>query len=156
MILLKNIGGDLVLMEQKKFENQFKRIIDIFKDKGCSFNSTLSFIYNNFDYLIENQEKIEDNLYFIYNNKELYGVLIAWTDKYEWSIYENGNFYPIKSNIDNDNKLANRDYIVEMMLHFAEEEKVRRIIPDVISMNIDAKIRALKKIGLNSTGYHFR
>ena len=59
-------------------------------------------------------------------------------------------------NDENDEALTNGDYIVEMMINFAEQEKVRAIIPDIEKYNLEQKVQTLKKIGLNSNGYHFK
>ena len=142
-------------MNQKKVVEQFEVIINLFLRQGCSLESSLSFIYNNFDYVIKQKKKIVDNISFIYNNKNLYGVLIASGDIYGWSIYDNKQFYPIESS-NKDNQENNSDYIVEMMLHFADTDKVKRIIPDIASMSVEGKVKTLKRLGLNSTGYHFR
>lgn len=146
-------------MNQEEVKNQFKIIIDLLKNKGCDMECILSFVNNNLEYLVNRLDKmpnINNNIYCIYNNQSLYCLLIVCNDIYEWAICKDNRFGKIKSfNKDNPN-FDEYDYIVEMMIHVADSDKFKIIMPDVSNMNIEGKVKALKKIGLNSTGYHFR
>lgn len=144
------------MMNQEKILNQFKIIIEIFKNNGCELEATLSFIDNNFQYLIDNYEKICDNIYFIYNNQSLYCVLIVKNNLYEWSVYKNNKFGKIRSINSDDYNIKKCDYIVEMMIRFADTDKIKRIVPDIENMDIENKVKTLKKIGLNPNGLHFK
>ena len=43
-----------------------------------------------------------------------------------------------------------------MMLNFAETDKVRKIVPNISEMNIETKVKVLRSVSFNSTGYHFK
>ena len=79
----------------------------------------------------------------------MYGIIWVNGDDYEWSVFENGIFRRIMKS-DNDE----HDYIVDMILEFADTEKIKRVVPDICNMNLENKIKTLKKIRLNSQGYH--
>lgn len=144
------------MMKQEQIIDEFSELIEVFKQKGCSLDQALSFIYNNFDFVIDKYEEFSQNIYFIYNHSCLYGILVAKGDFYEWSIYDNGKFNQLMqvNGLNNGDKGA--DYIVEMMINFANMDKIKKIVPEVISMNVENRIKMLKRIGLNSNGYHFR
>lgn len=142
------------MKNQDKFENQFKSIIEIFKKGGCTQEDALSFINSNIEFLVNNDIELLKNTYFIYNNKELYSILIVDENDYYWSIYANNKFYPIRNN--NNTNEENKDYIIEMIINFANKEVVQRIVPDIKNMDTATKIKTLKKIKLNSEGYHIR
>ena len=63
--------------------------------------------------------------------------------------YEDGKFRRV---IKDDDK--EHDYIIDMILEFTDAEKIKRIVPDIEKMNLENKIKILKKIKLNSQGYH--
>ena len=137
-------------MNQKEVEDNMKRLIDLFYQHGCSVTAIQSFIQNNYYYLIQEGIDNSDNIYFIYNHKDLYGVIWVNGDEYEWSIFESGNFHRIIKNDEDD------DYIINMILGFADADKVKKIVPEIGKMNLENKIRVLKKLNLNSSGYHFK
>lgn len=141
---------------QDKIENQFKSIIEVFKKGGCSKSETLSFINTNIDFLIENENNFLENIYFIYNNNDLYGALIVNDNNYSWSIYKEQEFYPIRQNIDNNFDPSNGDYIVEMILNFSNKNSIKEIVPNIENMPIATKVKKLKQIKFNSNGYHLR
>ena len=144
-------------MKQKVLE-KFKVIFENLEARGCSKEEILSFIDSNFDLIQKEYETITERLYLIYNNKALYGVLFVDGDEYQWSIYRNNEkFMPLVRVGGRDNNgLQNGDYIVEMMLNFADTEKVKQVVPNVSEMDVENKVKILKRIGLNSKGYHFR
>lgn len=145
------------MMKQKVLE-KFKVIFENLEARGCSKEEILSFIDSNFDLIQKEYETITERLYLIYNNKALYGVLFVDGDEYQWSIYRNNEkFMPLVRVGGRDNNgLQNGDYIVEMMLNFADTEKVKQVVPNVSEMDVENKVKILKRIGLNSKGYHFR
>lgn len=143
-------------MQGKVFE-EYKDIIDLLQKEGCTLQTTLSFIDKNLSLLRENKDRFQDHYYFLYNKDVLYGVLIVEENDYYWSIcHKNGEFDKLKSKQDKGDLWKEGDYIVEMMLHFAEQEKVRSVFPQIDQMSTEVKVKKMKEIGLNSKGYHFR
>ncbi len=134
---------------QKGVEVSMKNLIELFRQHGCSVEAIQDFIQSNFQYLIEENVDSSKNLYFVYNHKNLYGVIWVYGDEYEWSVYEDGKFRRV---IKDDDK--EHDYIIDMILEFTDAEKIKRIVPDIEKMNLENKIKILKKIKLNSQGYH--
>lgn len=133
-----------------------EKIIEMFYNVGCDFQSAKSFITNNTK-LINETPDIEQKLYFILNNTEVYGVILVIDNDYQWSIYKDFEFKPFETIKDEETEtLTNGDYIVEMMINFANQEKVISIIPDIQEYNLEQQIKTLKSIGLNSNGYHFK
>lgn len=145
-------------MIEKKVLEKFKVIFENLGARGCSKEEILSFIDSNFDLVQKEYETITDQLYLIYNNKSLYGVLFVDGDKYQWSIYrDQKSFMPlVRTGERDENGLQNGDYIIEMMLHFADSDKVKNVVPNVSEMDVENKVKVLRRIGLNSKGYHFR
>ena len=145
----------MLIMNQENIINQFREIIDLLKSKGCDAEGIVSFIKNNFEFLVIKFGKLPniiDNIYCIYNNQSLYCILIVSDNTYEWSIYRDNKFEKIKS-LDKDDEC---DCIVEKIVHVMDSEKIKNIMPDISKMNIEDKVRVLKKMELNSTGYHFK
>ena len=67
-------------MNQENIINQFREIIDLLKSKGCDAEGIVSFIKNNFEFLVIKFGKLPniiDNIYCIYNNQSLYCILIV-------------------------------------------------------------------------------
>ena len=126
-----------------------------FQNQGCSYESFLSFLINNAGFLIEN-ESISNKIYFLYNNEDLYGLIIIDEESYAWSRYENNEFYELRKITSYNQDMINEDFIIEMVIRFAESKKIENIFPGINSMNVEGKVKALKQIGLNSKGYHFR
>lgn len=71
-------------------------------------------------------------------------------DAYWWSLYHNCEFQPFRggSTISEGSEVANTDFIVEMMLDIAVGPKVRRVVPDIDSMNLEQRVKILKKLVL--------
>lgn len=140
------------MIARETINKNIKEILKHFAEQNCTLDSIHSFILNNLDFILGLENCIRDNLYFIYNGDNLYCVFLAFEDTYYWSLYENEKFSCIIS----EDKNLNYDYIVEMILHFADAEKIKRISPQITSMNIEQKIHELKKIRLNYDGYHVK
>lgn len=152
-----NMEGNTIMEAHYDKYSEIDKITEMFYNVGCSSEDAKSFIANNYD-KITNTPNITNYLYFILNNVEVYGVILVIDDSYKWSLYKDEEFKPFKeiSYDENNEALTNGDYIVEMMINFAEQEKVRAIIPDIEKYNLEDKIKTLKNIGLNSNGYHFK
>jgi hypothetical protein len=138
-----------------KYNKQFNLIEGKFKKGGCKKEATLSFIYNNIDFLENNNQSLE-NIHFIYNHDDLYGILITNGNTYSWSIYNDNTFYPLRTNTNNNSQLDSGDYIIEMIINFTNKDIVEIIFPNIKKMNLSTKIKALKQIKLNSNGFHIR
>lgn len=149
--------GNTIMEAHYDKYSEIDKITEFFYNVGCSSDDAKSFISNNIE-IITTTPNITEYLYFILNNQEIYGVILVIDNSYKWSIYKDKEFKPFKEITydENDEALTNGDYIVEMMINFAEQEKVRAIIPDIEKYNLEQKVQTLKKIGLNSNGYHFK
>lgn len=142
-------------MMEKKVVEEFSPIINDFVDIGCSVEEALTFIYNNIEVVRDSDKFNVEKMYFICNNKEVYGLLYVDGDDYSWSIHINNEFSKLKSK-DEKTDVTNSDYIVDMMIGIGESEKVKKVVPSIDTMSTEGKIKTLKKIGLNSKGYHFK
>lgn len=137
-------------MKYQDISEQFNDIIYLFKQKGCSPKMTKTFIENNLNYLINMGNNILDKIYFICNNNEIYAILIVDNNNYYWSICKDDCFYPLE-NTDKD-----EDYIVDMVINFANTDKFKKIVPNLDKMNTEEKVKTLSNIKLNSKGYHLK
>lgn len=137
-------------MQYPNPSNQFNEIINLFIRNDCSIKLALSFISNNLNYILKHKE-IANKIFFIYNNTEIYAILIVNDNNYYWSICHNNTSYPLEEKTEKNN-----DYIVEMIINFINEKKFQNIIPNLQEMNTETKIKALKNIKLNSKGYHIK
>ena len=135
---------------------EFQSIVKTFKEGGCSAKDALTFINHNFEFLKTENQEIAEKIYFIYNNKKLYGALLVDENDYSWSIYGDDRGFSSLQKVDDEGFIKKGDYIVEMMIHFADTEKVKQAFPSVSNMSIEKKVKTLKRIGLNSKGYHFK
>lgn len=140
-------------MIQGKVQEGFKEVIDLFEKNNLEDLVALSFINTNFNFLRENKINIDKALFLVMNKNELYSVLFVKDDSYLWSTYINENFLPFK---EPTKKFEDNDSIVERVLSYAKSDKVQEAIPEIDSMNIENKVKVLKKIGLNSNGYHIK
>ena len=136
-------------MKYPEIPKQFNELFEVLKLKGCPTILATSFIQNNFEYLKKND--VLNHLYFICNHQEIYAILVTLEDSYYWSICYNDSFYPLEKKTEQNN-----DYIIVMMLNFAETDKVRKIVPNISEMNIETKVKILRSVPFNSTGYHFK
>lgn len=134
---------------------QVRKLKIKFTTQGCTYESFLSFIINNADFLLE-KDNIHNKIYFLYNHKELYGIIFTDNESYTWCRYENKEFQQLRKITFYHQDMTNEDFIIEMAIRFAESEKVKNIVPEIHNMNIEGKVKMLKKIGLNSKGYHFK
>ena len=48
------------------------------------------------------------------------------------------------------------DYIIDMILNFTNTDKIKKIVPNISQMNLENKVKSLKKLKLNSDGYHLK
>lgn len=129
-------------------KEQFEKLFQILEAKGCPISLASSFVKNNSEHL---KNDILNHLYLVCNNQEIYAILIPSEDTYYWSICYKDNFYPLEKKTE-----QNSDYIIEMMLNFANTDKMKQIVPNIQEMNVETKVKVLKNISLNSTGYHFK
>ncbi len=139
-------------MIQKRVLEEFNGVIKVFKNNEIEDKIILSFIDTNFDFLKE-KEDIERHLFLLMNKKELYSVLYVNEDNYLWSTYDDNEFLPFRKLSDD---FKNNDYVVEMVIAYASSYKIKEVIPEIDSMNVENKVKTLKNIGLNSNGYHIK
>lgn len=126
-----------------------KEIIMYLKNNGCNATLITSFLRNNINFIL-NINNLLDKIYFIYNNNEIYAILIADNDYYYWSICEDNISYPLLKNKDNN------DYIIEMIINYISANKFKGIIPNTNDMNVESKVKILKNTRLNTNGYHIK
>lgn len=140
-----------------KRQEQIKILLENLISFGISKENATSFIENNLDILFEKDININDYIYFVLNNQDIYGIILADQDVYYWSNYIDGELTNLKtlSNSIEEN-LEDVDYIINMVINFANSEKIKRIIPTIENYSIENKLRVLKKIGLNKNGYHIK
>ena len=138
---------------QSSIVEQFENLTNILLEEGYDIKKINSDNFN----IGQNKIK-EGNLYFICNNKNVYAALLIWNNTYWWSLYKNYEFQPFKQAlpINNEQKIEESNYIIEMMMNITESTKIKKVFPNIESLSIDEKIKVLKKIGLNSEGYHIR
>lgn len=139
-------------MIQKRVLEEFNGVIKVFKNNEIEDKIILSFIDTNFDFLKENDD-IERYLFLLMNKNELYSVLYVNEDNYLWSTYDGNEFLPFRKLSDD---FKNNDYVVEMVIAYASSYKIKEVIPEIDSMNVENKVKTLKNIGLNSNGYHIK
>lgn len=137
-------------MQYQKHSDQLDQLISLFIDNGCSTKLTLSFITNNLDYILKD-ENIMNKIYFICNNTEIYAILIVDDNNYSWSICQDNISYPLEKKGD-----ENSDYVIEKIINYANEKKFKKVIPNSSKMNTETKIKTLRNIKLNSNGYHIQ
>lgn len=143
--------------ERSKIINEFNDLITIFNNVSIPIEVTLTFISNNLDIIIDNRDTIKNKLYFIFNKSDVYGIVFAKENEYSWSILTDNSFSKLESiKPESQESISASDYIVEMIIHFANSEKIRKVIPEIDSYSIENKIKSLKDIGLNSNGYHVK
>lgn len=138
--------------------SRYLPVVQMLLEKGCTVDEAVSFISNNVDFLGGEIDSIKDKLFLICNNKKKYALLFVDGNDYKWSIYKDDEFKTIKK-IDEDTDLSEverSDFIVEMMIDFSKKAIVQQLAPDIKNMNIEGKVKTLKRIGLNSNGYHFK
>ena len=127
------MGRKVVKMKYQKISEQFDEIKSVLELKGCPTSLALSFIKNNLSYLKE--ADITNKIYIIYNHNEIYAILIIDKNNYYWSVCQDNILYPLEKKTK-----ENKDYIIEMMLNFANEEKIKKIVPNISEMNTETKV----------------
>lgn len=136
----------------------YQYVVEGFIKQGYSASDIEKFFSNNKDYFAENLVEADSDIYFICNAKKVYALLVVKDDSYWWSLYQDDEFQPLqRTSIDDDSsEVMHTDFIVEMMLSVADSKKMQNVIPEIGSMNVANKVKMLKKVGLNSNGYHVR
>lgn len=143
-------------LENSEYE-QFKKLLMNLIASGIDKEEALKFIEENINTLSCDGRDVNDNIYFILNNEDIYAIIYAVDDTYYWSNLIEGILTPLK-NLDTVQleKMDNADYIVEMVIDFANSEKIKKLVPEITYCNLENKLRLLKKIELNSNGYHIK
>lgn len=143
---------DFIMKGVQKMNKNFEPFLPIFQlflQKGLSVQDALNFVLINQDRLL--QEKVEsDNFYFIYNGMELYCLFIPGEGSdYLWSLYNNGQFFPLQQKSQNVGTLKNGDAIIETILKAGQ----KYLSPENGNKELT---RPLSKFQFNSNGYHFK
>lgn len=135
--------------KQNKIRKNLLNIIMLLNNQGLELKSINSFIDNNLDIVLD-EEDIISHIFFIYNGEKLYSIIYTKNNDFRCSIYDNYSFDKLIEY--KDDKIP--DAIVEMVYNFTKLDKVKEIIPTIDEFNIECKIKCLKKIGFNKKGYH--
>lgn len=140
---------------------QFKRLLENLINSGIEEYYALKFIEENIDILASKDEDqkydVNNSIYFLLNNQDVYGVVYVKGDAYYWSNYINGYLTKLRTiNEKDEDYLQSSDFVVEMIINFANSEKIKRIIPEITTYSIEEKLRTLKNLGLNENGYHIK
>ena len=80
-------------MDQMQILEEFRPIIEKLCNQECSIQDAMTFIFKNYEYLKEKDLKENDKFYLIYNNKNLYRIIIVNENEYEWSLYSLNRLY---------------------------------------------------------------
>lgn len=140
---------------------QFKRLLENLINSGIEEYYALKFIEENIDILASKDEDqeydVNNSIYFLLNNQDVYGVVYVKGNTYYWSNYINGSLTKLKTiNERDEDYLQSSDFVVEMIINFANSEKIKRIIPEITTYSIEEKLKTLKNLGLNENGYHIK
>lgn len=136
---------------------QFKRLLESLIASGIDELSALNFIEQNIDVLAGSDKDVNDSIYFLLNNQNIYGIVYVNGNHYYWSTLIDGSLTKLKTvNEEDEDYVQASDYVVEMIIDFANSEKIKRIIPEISGYTIENKLRALKNLGLNENGYHVK
>ena len=136
---------------------QFKKLLENLIASGINEYSALKFIEENINILSKKDKDVNDSIYFLLNNQDVYGIVYVEGDKYYWSTLLNGALTKLKTiNEEDKDFIQASDYVVEMIINFANSEKIQRIIPEITTYTIENKLKALKSLGLNENGYHVK
>lgn len=136
-------------MPYRKIEKQFNAILEKFIQNGLSSKEAISFIQNNFYFLLHHD--VFNHLYFCYNHDHIYAVMIMLGEDCYWSVFQDHLFYPLEKR-----EQDHQDYVIEMMLNFTNNQKLSYVIPDIQKMDVENKVKVLSRKKLNSYGYHFK
>lgn len=129
-----------------------KEIEKLFTSKNIDFSIFSAFFKENRWIFMDNFSK--DQIYFIYNHLEFYGLLFVKQDHYYWSIYHKGNLLPLQT-VDQNGK-GNFDYVVELFIDFIESEKFYKLAPNYKNRSLEEKAKQMKKLKFNPFGYHLQ
>ena len=132
-------------------QDKLKLITKKLMEAGLNEEMIKTFMLNNYEYLMNNLEEIKDNIYFLFNSNDLYGIVIAKEDKYLWSNVDDNEIGRLQDS--SEDNLG--DYIIEDILRFGENGKFKNIYPN-LSSNYLENIKILKKIKFNSNGYYIK
>ena len=144
------------LQETNKYK-QFKILLENLIKSGIDENIALKFIEENIDILASKDKDVNDSIYFLLNNQDIYGIVYVEGDQYYWSTVNDGFLPKLKTiNEDDDDYIQASDYVVEMIINFANSEKIQKIIPEITTYTVENKLKALKTLGLNENGYHVK
>lgn len=135
------------MSEQSKIELITKKLMEA----GLNEEMIKTFMLTNYKYIMDNIEKIKDNIYFLFNSKDLYAIVIIREDKYLWSNVDDNKVGLLQDS--SEDNLG--DYVIEDILRFGENEKLKNIFPN-LSNNYLENIKVLKKIKFNSNGYYIK
>lgn len=146
------------MQEENKYR-QFKRLLENLIKSGIDEYSALKFIEENIDILAKKDDDydVNNSIYFLLNNQDVYGIVYVDGDTYYWSNLINGFLTKLKTvNEKDEDFLQASDFVVEMIINFANSEKIKQIIPDITTYSVENKLKALKNLGLNENGYHVK
>ena len=142
------------MCENKKYYQEYSKIIDLFDKTNLTKDITLTFIAKNKDF-IEKIENFASHLFFIMNGEKVYGIVIIVENHYYWSTFSNNEFTKFQEYTDDDKEfLSICNYIVEMVLGYPDQKDVREQLPDIENLNLEQKIKKLCKINYNQERYH--
>ena len=136
---------------EKEVQNNIADLTKKLIENGCSYDSVQLFIKDNLYFFVDEHPDCSKHIYFVYNHLILYGIIFVYGDSYTWSICKDGEFSRIY-----DSRIDEVDSIIETILKCADSSDFKKVVPDVSSMNLEEKVKALKKFKLNSYGYHFK
>ena len=147
------------MQEENKYR-QFKRLLENLIKSGIDEYSALKFIEENIDILAKKDDDdydVNNSIYFLLNNQDVYGIVYVDGDTYYWSNLINGFLTKLKTvNEKDEDFLQASDFVVEMIINFANSEKIKQIIPEITTYSVENKLKALKNLGLNENGYHVK
>ena len=144
--------------ENKKYYQEYSKIIDLFDKANLTKDITLTFIADNNE-LITKIEDFSSHLFFIMNGEQVYGIVIIVEDHYYWSTFSNNEFTKFQEYTDDDKEfLSICNYIVEMVLGYPDQKDVRELLPDIDmeNLNLEQKIKKLCNINYNQERYHIK
>ena len=147
------------MQEENKYR-QFKRLLENLIKSGIDEYSALKFIEENIDILAKKDDDdydVNNSIYFLLNNQDVYGIVYVDGNNYYWSNLINGFLTKLKTvNERDEDFLQASDFVVEMIINFANSEKIKQIIPEITTYSVENKLKALKNLGLNENGYHVK
>lgn len=134
-------------MNQKKIVDNISSIIYLLSRNGCSIESVQLFIqhiFNNIDDIILESTSISNHVFFLYNHKKLYGLILSYLNNTECYRYIDGHFKEV-------NHLDNwyDDYVFNLILN-------SKNITNLSYFSSESHLNKLKKVKLNSFGYHLK